>query len=121
MQYACDLLRREKFRTDGDLERSGKNVGERELAIVAGEDFLFGGLIVTRENDVCSADRRPGRIHDRSADISRRLRVGLLIRSVGRTDGSTLEDGAAGELFGAGGSSGACWGPARTGTHKTKT
>jgi hypothetical protein len=54
------------------------------LTVLAGEDFLFGGLIVTRENYVCSGDGRSGGINDGAADVARQLRVGLLIGKLAR-------------------------------------
>src|SRR5271156_222465 len=82
MQYRCDLLRGEEFRYDADLKRPRRNAHKGELTFLTGEDFLFGGLIVTRENYVCSGDSRSGRINDGTADTARRLRVGWLIRSL---------------------------------------
>src|SRR5271156_3476142 len=44
MQHARRRLRGEEFRSHGDLERAERNASEGELAIVAGQNFLFLGL-----------------------------------------------------------------------------
>ena len=80
MQDGRNFLRGEEFRTDGDLQRAWRNARKGELAIVAGLDFLFGSLILARENYVRAADCSPGRINHDAANVSRQSRVGLLIR-----------------------------------------
>jgi hypothetical protein len=78
MQDTRGILRGEEFRGDGDLERAGSNVGKGELAVIAGQNFVFWGSVVARERYAGSGDGGSGWVNYAAADISRQLLSRLL-------------------------------------------
>ena len=101
MQDSGKRLRREARRRNRELEGPGRDLGKRELPVVAGQNLLIRRLIVGRltlsgKSHPGSGHDRPGPINHGSTDAPWQSMIGRLLRLSESGKGGQESQGQAG-------------------------